>query len=76
MAAVGCSVRNAARSAATDGFAGSLTQRYQGKAVHDLASPQTLRFSVAGERFILTGDLLRMTFGTRGIAIAAKLGVP
>lgn len=76
MAAVGCSVRNGARSAAAEGFAGSLTQRYQGRAVHDLSSPQTLRFSVAGERFILTGDLLRMAFAARGIAIAAKLAVP
>lgn len=76
MAAVGCTVRNGARSAAAEGFAASLTQRYQGKAVHELASPQTLRFSVGGERFILSGDLLRMTFGARGISIAAKLAVP
>jgi hypothetical protein len=76
MAAVGCSVRKGARSAAADGFAGSLTQRYQGRAVHDLASPQSLRFTVAGERFILAGDLLRMAFTARSIAIAAKLAVP
>jgi hypothetical protein len=76
MAAVGCNVRNGARSAAAEGFAGSLTQRYQGRAVHDLGSPQTLRFTVAGERFILSGDLLRMTFGARGISIAARLAVP
>lgn len=76
MAAVGCSVRNGARSTAAEGFAGSLTQRYQGQAVHEMGSPQTLRFTVAGERFALSGDLLRMTFGARGISIAAKLAVP
>ena len=76
MAAVGCNVRNGARAAAAEGFAGSLTQRYQGRAIHELASPQTLRFTVAGERFILGGDLVRMTFGTRAIAIGAKLAVP
>jgi hypothetical protein len=73
MAAVGCNVRNGARAAAAEAFASSLTQRYQGLLVHELASPQTLRFSVAGERFILSGDLLRMGFGARGVTVAGKL---
>jgi hypothetical protein len=76
MGAVGCNVRNGARGAAAEGFASSLTRRYQGLLVHELASPQTLRFSVAGERFILSGDLLRMTFGPRGISVTAKFAVP
>jgi hypothetical protein len=76
MAAVGCNVRNGARSAAAEAFASSLTQRYQGLLVHELSSPQTLRFSVAGERFILSGDLLRMALGLRGISAMAKLTPP
>jgi len=76
MAAVACNVRNGARAAAAQAFAASLTQRYQGAFVHDLASPQTLRFSLAGERFVLTGDLLRMAFGSRGVSLTAKLGQP
>jgi hypothetical protein len=73
MGAVGCNVRNGARSAAAEAFASSLTQRYQGLPVHELGSPQTLRFSVAGERFILSGDLLRMGFGPRGVTVVGKL---
>jgi hypothetical protein len=76
MAAVGCNVRNGARAAAAEAFAASLTQRYQGVAVHELSSPQTLRFTVAGERFILGGELSRVTFGQRGITVGAKLAVP
>lgn len=76
VAGVACNVRNGARSAAAQGLAASLTQRFQGVLVHERASPQTLRFSLAGESFVLTGDLLRMMFGARGIIVTAKLGVP
>jgi hypothetical protein len=76
MAAVGCNVRNGARSAAAEGFASSLTQRYQGAPIHQLGSPQTLRFSLAGERFVLSGDLLRLTFVQRGITAVGKFAVP
>jgi hypothetical protein len=76
MAAVACNVRNGARNAAAEAFAASLTQRFQGVPVHQLASPQTLRFSVADQRVILTGDLLRMTFSSRGLAVNAKLAPP
>jgi hypothetical protein len=76
LAAVACNVRNGARAAAAQALASSLTQRYQGAFVHDLASPRTLRFSLAGERFVLTGDLLRMALGARGVSVTAKLGQP
>jgi hypothetical protein len=76
MAAVGCNVRNGARTAAAEALASSVTERYKGVAVHELASPQTLRFTVAGGRFILSGDVLRMAFGARGITVGAKLAVP
>lgn len=76
MAAVACNVRNGARAAAAEAFAASLTRRYQDVAVHELSSPQVLRFGVAGERFVLGGDLLRMAFGSRGISVGAKLAVP
>ena len=76
LAAVGCTVRNGARGAAAEAFASSLTQRYQGLPIHELSSPQTLRFNVAGEPFALSGDLLRMTFGPRGISVVGNMSSP
>jgi hypothetical protein len=74
MAALACNVRNGARGAAAEAFGSSLTQRYQGQAVHELASPLDLRFEVAGRRIELRGDLLRLTFGPRGLTAAGRLG--
>jgi hypothetical protein len=76
MAALACRVRNGARVAAAETFAASLTQRYQGAPVHQLISPQTFRASVADQRVILTGDLLRMALGPRGLSATAKLSPP
>jgi hypothetical protein len=66
-------VRNGARSAAAEGFASALTQRYQGQPAHELASPLNLRFEVAGQRIELRGDLLRLGIGPRGLSAAARL---
>jgi hypothetical protein len=73
MAAVACNVRNGARTTAAEAFAGSLNQRYQGQAVHELASPQDVRFTIAGQRIELVGSLLRMNVSPRGLWTAAKL---
>jgi hypothetical protein len=73
MAAVACSVRNGARTTAAEAFASSLNQRYQGQAVHELASPQDVRFTIAGQRIELVGSLLRMNVGPRGLWTTAKL---
>ena len=74
MAALACNVRNGARGAAAEAFGSSLTQRYQGQAVHELASPLDLRFEVAGRRIELRGDVLRLTFGPRGLTATGRLG--
>jgi hypothetical protein len=74
MAALGCNVRNGARGAAAEAFGSSLTQRYQGQPVHQLASPLDLRFEVAGHRIELRGDLLRLGFGPRGLSALGRLG--
>jgi len=76
MAAIGCNVRNGARAAAAETFAAALTQKYQGQFVHDLASPQSLRFNVAGQRIDLRGDLVKTLFSARGLSAAAHLDVP
>jgi|GEM_PF-4418281 len=76
MAALGCNVRNGARATAAEAFGQTLTQRYQGRFVHDLASPQYLRFSVAGQRVELQGDLLRISFGLHGVSAAAHMEPP
>ena len=76
MQAVGCNVRNGARAAAAQAFASSLTERYQGALVHQLAGPQTFRFSIADQRVVLTGDLLRMSFSSRGLSVTGKLAAP
>jgi hypothetical protein len=73
MGVLGCNVRNGARSAAAEGFASALTQRYQGQPAHELASPLNLRFEVAGQRIELRGDLLRLGIGPRGLSAAARL---
>jgi hypothetical protein len=73
MAALGCNVRNGARGAAAEAFGSSLTQRYQGQPVHQLASPLDLRFEVAGHRIELGGDLLRISFEPRGLSAAGRL---
>ena len=74
MAALSCNLRNGARAAAAEAFGSALTQRYQGQSVHELASPLNLRFEVAGQRIELRGDLLRLSFGPRGLAAAGRLG--
>jgi hypothetical protein len=76
MAALGCNVRNGARSAAAEAFGRALTQQYQGRLVHELASPQSLRFKIAGQRIELRGDLLRTSFGAHGLSAAAHLDPP
>jgi hypothetical protein len=74
MAALSCNLRNGARGAAAEAFGSALTQRYQGQPVHELASPLNLRFDVAGQRIELRGDLLRFSFGPRGLTAAGRLG--
>jgi hypothetical protein len=74
MAALGCNARNVARTAAAEAFAQALTRRYQGQLVHELASPIDLRFSIAGQRIVLRGDLLRTSFSARGFSATARLG--
>ena len=69
-------MRNGARAAAAEAFAAALTQKYQGQFVHDLASPQSLRFNVAGQRIDLRGDLVKTLFSARGLSAAAHLDVP
>jgi hypothetical protein len=74
MAALSCNLRNGARVAGAEAFGSALTQRYQGQPVHELASPLNLRFEVAGQRIELRGDLLRLSFGPRGLTAAGRLG--
>jgi hypothetical protein len=73
MAALGCNVRNGARAAAAEGFGQALTQRYEGQLVHELVSPLSLRFGIAGQRIELRGDLVRTAFSARGLSAAAHL---
>jgi hypothetical protein len=74
MAALACNLRNGARGAAAEAFGASLTQRYQGQPVHELASPLNLRFEVAGQRVELRGDLLHLGLGPRGLSASGRLG--
>ena len=76
MAALGCNVRNGARATAAEAFGRGLTQQYQGRFVHELGSPQDLRFTVAGQRIELRGELLRTSFGPHGLSAAAHLEPP
>jgi hypothetical protein len=73
MAAVACKVRNGARTAGAEALATSLTQRYQGQMVHELAGAQDLHLSVAGQRLGLRGEIVRMGVGPRGLWVAARL---
>ena len=73
MAALSCNVRNGARGAAAEAFGSTLTQRYQGQPVHELASPFGFRFQVAGQRIELRGDLLRLGFSPRGLTAAGRM---
>jgi hypothetical protein len=73
MAAIGCNVRNGARTAAAEAFAQAFIQRYQGRFVHEVSSPLDLRFTVAGQRILLRGDLVRTAFSARGLMIAGRL---
>jgi len=72
MAAIACNVRNGARAAAAEAFAQAFNQRYQGRFVHEVSSPLDLRFTFAGQRFLLRGDLLRATFSARGLALGGQ----
>ena len=73
MAAMACKVRNGARATATEAFGRALTERYQARLVHELASPVRLGFTVAGQRVSLDGDLLRMSASAGGLQATARL---
>jgi hypothetical protein len=73
MAAIACNVRNGARGAAAEGFAQAFNQRYQTALVHELGSPLDLRFTVAGQRILLRGDLVRTSYSPRGLLIVGQL---
>jgi hypothetical protein len=73
MAAIACNVRNGARVAGAEGFAQAMTQRYQGRFLHDLGSPFDLHFSVAGRRIGLSGELLRTSWSGRGLLASGHL---
>jgi hypothetical protein len=73
MAAIGCNVRNGARSAAAEGFAQAFNQRYQTQLVHELVSPLDLRFTIAGQRILLRGDLVRASCSARGLLLVGQL---
>jgi len=73
VAAIGCNLRNGARSAAAEAFAQAFRQRYQGSLVHELASPVDLRFTLAGQRVLLHGDLVQTAYSARGLLVAGQL---
>jgi hypothetical protein len=73
LAGIACDLRNGGRSTAADAFAATLTNRYGGQAVHVLASPLDTRFTVAGRRLHLSGDLLRVAGGRAGLAATGNL---
>jgi hypothetical protein len=72
LAGIACDLRNGGRSAAAEAFAATLTNRYGGQSVHALASPIDTRFTVAGRRLHLSGDLLRVAGGRTGLAAAGN----
>ncbi|MBN2574577.1 MAG: hypothetical protein JXP73_08415 [Deltaproteobacteria bacterium] len=74
VAALACGVRNGARVAAAEAFAQAFNQRYRGGWVHELCSPLDLRFNLAGQRFVLRGDLTSTSFSARGLALAGWFG--
>jgi hypothetical protein len=75
MAQMACDLRNSARTAAAQGFAAALTNRYGGRPVHELMSPLHTRLSVAGRRLQVSGDVLRVVSGRAGVAATGTLSV-
>jgi hypothetical protein len=73
MAALGCNVRNGARGTGAEAFGRALTRQLGGRFVHELLSPLALRFTVAGQRIELRGDLVRTSGGPRGLQVAGQL---
>src|SRR5512142_1505831 len=73
MAAIGCNVRNGARGAAAEGFAQAFNNRYQTQLVHELVSPLDLRFTVAAQRILLRGDLVRSSYSPRGLLLVGQM---
>ena len=74
MAAIGCNLRNGARVAGAEAFVQALTQKHQGRFVHELGNPFDLHFTVAGQRIGLRGELLRTAWSSRGLSATARLG--
>jgi hypothetical protein len=75
LAGMACDLRNGGRTAAAQGFAAALTNRYGGRPLHELVSPIHTRFSVAGRRVLFGGDLLRVVSGRAGVAAAGTMSV-
>ena len=73
LAAIGCNARNAGRNAAAGAFAATMTRKYQGQLVRELAGPQELRFEIGDRRVDLQGDLLHLASGPRGLSAVARL---
>ena len=73
LAGIACDLRNGARVAAEQGFASALTNRYGGRPVHELISPISTDFSVAGRRIHVSGDVLRIAAGRTGISAACNV---
>jgi hypothetical protein len=74
--AVGCKARNGALATAAATLAASLTERFAEAPIHQLVSPQTFRFTVAGERVRLTADLLRLSCASRALSANGRLAAP
>jgi hypothetical protein len=76
LAAIGCNVRNGARTAATEAFARSATQRYQGQSLHELGSPFELRLNVGGQPVVVAGDLVRTWLSGRALTALVRIDTP
>ena len=73
LAAIGCNTRNAGRNAAAGAFGAAMTQKYQGQLVRELAGTRQFRFDVGDHRWELSGDLLHLASGPRGLSVVARL---
>lgn len=73
LAAVACDLGNGARVAGAEAFARALTSRYGGQSAATLASPIHTQLPVAGRSVQVSGDLLRLASGSKGIVVIGGL---
>jgi len=72
VARIACNLRGSARGVVAEALGATLTDRYQGQLVRELAGQQDYRFNVGEQILEVRGDLLRLGSGAGSLSALAR----